>query len=194
MMLKLRRSGSPDAGSPEVAPAPGLWRVGIVDWIGKHPVLERRRTEFGLWWGNRTPRERRLLMALGGAAVLVLLIAGIYRPLSDARAQAVADIHTYEVLAAQLRIAGPELARLRAMDRSASPAIVTSSAASFGLAISRLDPQEDLIRVTLQDADFTKLVQWLVQLETASTLRLADVRVDRGPNPGIVNAQIALRR
>ncbi len=193
-MLKIRRSASPHLNVPEVAPSPGLWRLGIVDWIGKHPVLERRRTQFGLWWGNRTPRERRLLMVLGGTALLVLLIIGIYRPLSEARAEAIADIHTYEVLAAQLRIAGPELARLRSMDRSASPGIITSSASTFGLTINRLDPQGDVIRVALQDAAFTQLVQWLVQLETTSTLRISEIRVDRGPNPGIVNAQIALRR
>lgn len=193
-MAKIRRSSSPEPDTAAVAPAPALWRVGIVDWVGKHPVLERRRTEFGRWWGNRTPRERRLLLALGGTALLLLLILGIYRPLSDARAQAIADINTYEVLTAQLRVAGPELARLRALDRSASPAIVTNSAASFGLTIGRLDPQEELIRVTLQDTDFTKLVQWLVQVETTSTMRLAEIQIDRGPNPGIVDAQVTLRR
>jgi general secretion pathway protein M len=182
-----------DRRSPRVAPSPALWRLGIVDWVGKYPVLERRRTEFGLWWGNRTPRERRMLVALASTLALVLMIMAIYKPLADNRARAIADIHTYEVLAAQLRIAGPELARLRAIDRSASPATVTSSASSFGLAISRLEPQEGMIRVSLQEADFAKVIQWLVQLETATTLRVSQVRMDRGRGPGFVNAQITLK-
>ena len=184
---------TPAADAPAVEPSPALWQLGIVGWLGRFPILERRRTEFGLWWGNRTPRERRLLMALAATAVLVLLLFAIYRPLSEARARAVADIHTYEVLAAQLRIAGPELARLRAIDRSASPGTVTSSASSFGLVVSRLEPQENMIRVTLENADFTKVMRWLVQLETTSTLRVSEIRIDRGPQPGIVNAQIGLR-
>lgn len=179
--------------APRVSPSPALWRLGIVDWIGKYPVLERRRTEFGLWWGNRTPRERRLLIALAGTGTLVLLIMAIYRPLADNRAKAVADIHTYEVLAAQLRIAGPELARLRAIDRSASPGAVTSSAASFGLTLGRVEPAEGMTRVVVQDADFTKVIQWLVHLEGTTNLRIWQVRMDRRPAPGIVNAQIVLK-
>jgi general secretion pathway protein M len=192
MTINIRRFIS-DRRSPAVAPSRALWRLPIVDWIGKYPVLERRRTEFGLWWGNRTPRERRLLIALAGTAALLLVVLAIYKPLADTRARAVADIHTYEVLAAQLRIAGPELARLRAIDRSASPATVTSSASSFGLTVSKLEPQPGFIRVSLQNADFTKVIQWLVQLETSSTLRVSQVRMDRQNVPGIVNAQITLK-
>ena len=192
MTINIRRFIA-DRRSPRVAPSPALWRLGIVDWIGKYPVLERRRTEFGLWWGNRTPRERRLLIVLAGTATLLLLVLAIYKPLADNRARAIADIHTYEVLAAQLRIAGPELARLRAIDRSASPTTVTSSASTFGLTVSRLEPQEGFIRVSLQNADFAKVIQWLVQLETTSTLRVSQVRMDRQATPGIVNAQITLK-
>lgn len=192
-MLNIRRFRSSETSSPRVSVTPALLRLGIVDWIGRFPVLERRRTAFGLWWGDRTPRERRLLVALGSTALLVLIVFAIYRPLSDARARAVADIHTYEVLAAQLRIAGPELSRLRAIDRSASPATVTSSASAFGLNISQLSPQGDVIRVSLQEADFTKIIQWLVQLESTTTLRVSEVRLDRRPSPGLVNAQIALK-
>ena len=190
-MLQIRRLSS-QSSAPEVAPSPALWQLGIVSWIGRFPVLERRRTEFGLWWGARTPRERRLLIALAGTAAILLIIVGIYQPLRDVRARAVADIHTYEVLTAQLRIAGPELARLRAIDRSASPAIISSSASSFGLALARIEPREGLVRVTLEDADFTKIIQWLVQLESTSSWRVSSIRADRQAIPGIVDAQIAL--
>ena len=192
-MLQIRRHPS-QSSAPEVAPSPALWQLGITSWLGRFPVLERRRTEFGLWWGGRTPRERRLLIALSGTAALVLVIFGIYQPLRDVRARAVADIQTYEVLSAQLRIAGPELARLRAIDRSASPGIVSSSASAFGLTLARVEPQDGLIRVTLEDADFTKIIQWLVQLESTTTLRVSNIRVDRQPTPGIVDVQIALGR
>ena len=192
-MLQIRRLSS-ESSAPEVAPSPALWQLGIVSWLGRFPVLERRRTEFGLWWGARTPRERRLLIALAGTAAILLIIAGIYQPLRDARARAVADIHTYEVLSAQLRIAGPELARLRAIDRTASPGIISSSGSAFGLTLARVEPKDDLVRVTLEDADFTKIIQWLVQLESTTTLRVSNIRVDRQATPGIVDTQITLGR
>jgi general secretion pathway protein M len=191
-MIRLRRFFA-DRRAPRVAPSPALWRLGIVDWVGKYPILERRRTDFGIWWGNRTPRERHLLIVLAGSATIVLLVFAIYRPLADTRARAVADIQTYEVLAAQLRTAGPELARLRAINRSASPATVTSSASSFGFTPSKVEPAEGMIRVIVQDADFTKVVQWLVHIETTTHLRISQARMERRPTPGLVNAQIVLR-
>ena len=192
-MLQIPRFSS-RSSAPEVAPSPALWQLGVVSWLGRFPVLERSRTQFGLWWGARTPRERRLLIALAGTAAILLIIGGIYQPLRDGRARAIADIHTYEVLSAQLRIAGPELARLRAIDRSASPAIISSSASAFGLTLARVEPQDAVVRVALEDADFTKILQWLVQLESTTTLRVSTIRVDRQATPGIVDAQIALGR
>jgi len=182
-----------DRRAPRVAPSPGLWRLGIVDWVGKYPVLERRRTEFGLWWGNRTPRERRLLIALAASAALALSIMAVYRPLADARARAVADIQTYEVLAAQLRISGPELARLRAIDRTASSATVTSSASTFRLTPTRVEAANGMVRIAVRNAEFTSVIQWLVHLETTTNFRVSQVRMDRGPAPGVVNAQIMLK-
>lgn len=178
--------------APRVAPSPALWRLGIVDWVGKNPILERQRTSFGLWWGARTPRERRLLIVLSSTATLALLIMAVYRPLADIRTRAVADIRTYEVLAAQLKIAGPELARLRAIERSISPTILTGSASSFGLT-PRVEPAGRNLRVTVQDADFTKVIQWLVQVETTTNLRVSQVRMERGSAPGIVNSRIMLK-
>ena len=190
-MLRVNRLWGPRPEDTGVAPAPrGTFLMAA---LARYPVLAQRRSDLVLWWGNRTPRERRLLMALGGTALLVLLVMAIYRPLADARARAVADIRTYEVLAAQLRIAGPELARLRAMDRSAAPALVTRTSSVYGLTIGRIEPAGGALRVTLQNADFTQLVQWLVQLETTSTLRVSSIRIERTAAAGLVNAQIALK-
>ena len=190
-MLRMNRLWGPRSEDTGVAPAPreAAW----VDALARYPALARRRGEIASWWGNRTPRERRLLTALAGTAVLVLLLLAIYRPMAAARAQAQADIRTYEVLAAQLRIAGPELARLRAMDRSAAPALVSRTAAGYGIAIGRVETAGGAVQVTLQNADFTQLVQWLVQLESTSTLRVSSIRIQRTAAAGIVNARIALK-
>lgn len=182
------------ARAPDVRRSPALWRSGIVDWIGRHPIVERQRTAFGAWWGNRTPRERLMLLALAGTAATALIIAGIYRPLSAARARAAADIATYQVLAAQLRVAGPELARLRAIDRGASATTVASSASGFGLNVTPTDAGGGEVRLLVRDASFIRLVEWLVQAEGTTTFRISEVRIDRAPQPGIVNAQVTLRR
>ena len=174
-------------------PSAALWRSGITEWLGRLPVLERPRSAFGRWWGDRSPRERRLLVALAVTLTVAAVIAGIYRPLSAARARAYADIRTYEVLAAQLRTAGPELARLRAIDRSGSPTLATSSASSYGLAFRQLPPAGGVTRLAFDQVEFTRLVQWLAQLENTTTLRIAELRIARRPESGMVSAQVGLR-
>ena len=174
-------------------PSPALWRSGIVEWFSRLPVLERPRSAFGAWWGGRSPRERRLLLVLAGTLGVAAVIAGIYRPLSNKREQALADIRTYEVLAAQLRTAGPDLARLRAIDRSGSPALITGSAAGFGLTPRPLPAGAGVTRVAFDRVEFTRLIQWLAQLENATTLRITELRIERRPEPGMVSAQIGLR-
>ncbi|CAA9517454.1 MAG: hypothetical protein AVDCRST_MAG39-2285 [uncultured Sphingomonadaceae bacterium] len=174
-------------------PSPALWRSGITEWFGRFPVLERPRSAFGRWWGDRSPRERRLLVALAATAAVSLLIAGIYRPLAATRARAAADIRTYEVLAAQLRTAGPELARLRALDRSGSPAAATGSASSYGLQFRQLPSADGVTRLQFDGVEFARLLQWLAQLETTTTSRVVELRIDRRPEPGLVSARVGLR-
>jgi type II secretory pathway component PulM len=180
-------------GWEKVRLAPALWRSGFIELVGRYPVFERKRTEWGLWWGKRSPRERRLLLALGGTAALAGIVTGIYQPLAASRASALAGIHTYEVLISQLRTAGPELSRLKNLKRGAAPAYVSSSARSYGLTVSGLQGTGGSVAVSFQNADFVKVVQWLAQVENESTLRLMNIQVVRRQVPGMVDVKLVLR-
>lgn len=184
---------APATGWAKVRLAPALWRSGFIELVGRHPVFERRRTEFGLWWGKRSPRERRLLLALGGTAALAGIVTGIYQPLAEARASALADIQTYEVLISQLRTAGPELSRLKNLKRGAAPAYISESARSYGLTVAGLQGTGGNVAVTLQNAEFVKVVQWLAQVENESTLRLMSIQAVRKQAPGMVDAKLVFR-
>lgn len=181
------------SGWAKVRLAPALWRSGFIEMMGRYPVFEQRRTQFGLWWGERSPRERRLLLALGGTAALAGIVTGIYQPLAEARASALADIKTYEVLISQLRTAGPELSRLKNLKRGAAPAYVSSSARSYGLTVASLQGSGGGVVVTLQNAEFVKIVQWLAQVESESTLRLSNIQMVRKQVPGMVDARLVFR-
>ncbi len=191
-MTEALRADKP-TGWGKVRLAPALWRSGFIELVGRYPVFERKRTEWGLWWGKRSPRERRLLLALGGTAALAGIVTGIYQPLAASRASALADIHTYEVLISQLRTAGPELSRLKNLKRGAAPAYVSSSARSYGLTVSGLQGTGGSVAVSFQNADFVKVVQWLAQVENESTLRLMNIQVVRRQVPGMVDVKLVLR-
>lgn len=174
-------------------PSPALARAGVTDWFGRYPAVERARSRAGEWWARRSPSEQRLLIALGCVLALTILVAGVYRPLAAARAQAAADIRSYSALVQQLRVAGPDLQRLRARQNGDPQAILTGSAPGFGLTLASVRLEGPLVRATVANQDFSRLVQWMAQVETISGLRLADVRVTRAASPGLVNAEIAFR-
>lgn len=184
---------APATGWAKVRLAPALWRSGFIELVGRYPVFEERRTQWGLWWGKRSPRERRLLLALGGTAALAGIVTGIYQPLAEARASALADIQTYEVLISQLRTAGPELSRLKNLKRGAAPAYVSGSARSYGLTVAGVQATGGSVSVSLQNENFVKVVQWIAQVENESTLRLMSIQVVRRQAPGIVNAKLVFR-
>ncbi len=155
-------------------------------------VVRRWRTDALGWWRGRSPREQALLAALAAVSLLALYLVGVYAPLQGVRRQAVRDIGAYQALNAQLRVAGPTLAGRAGVARGASATVITGSAAELGLNIRRLDPEGQRIRVVLEDVPFETLMRWLDRLERDRGLRLATLRVERRPTPGLVNAQIVL--
>lgn len=179
--------------APPARPGPALWRSGVADWFGRYPAVERARSRAGEWWADRSPSEQRLLLAFACVAALALLVTAVYRPLSEARAAALADIRTYETLAAQLRTAGPDLARLRTVQGGEPQTVLTTSASGYGLQLANLRRDGPLLRAEIADADFARVVQWLAQMEGTSALRLAEFRATRSARPGLVNVQLAVR-
>ncbi len=64
------------------------------------------------------PRPTAWPAALAALAVLALLVTLVWRPLQAARATAIADIHAYEAVSAQVRASGPRLAQRAAQSRA----------------------------------------------------------------------------
>jgi general secretion pathway protein M len=77
------------------------------------------------------PRERMMLGVLGALLLAAVLVFGVIKPLQSARAEALADIRTYETLTARIRAAGT----LGAVDTEAARArprqVVSSSATAL---------------------------------------------------------------
>lgn len=144
------------------------------------------------WWGERSERERILLAALGAVAAVALVLLLIVRPLQAARADALADIRTYETLSARLRAAGPGIGRTPYGDGSLSAA-VTGSAATAGLTVQRLDPEGGQTRVVIADASYDAVVAWLAELDRGG-VRIEEVRIERRPAAGMVGAQVLVGR
>lgn len=155
------------------------------------PTLDAGLSRSDSWWQARSPRERSLLTGLAVLLGALLLVYGVVKPIQGARAEALADIRTYETLNARIRAAGT-LSAVKPQRRTGAPgAIATQSAAAFGVALTTT-PSAGGTQVTVGDASYDSLVRWLADMTTTSDLRIRRVTIQRLSVPGHVTAQLEL--
>src|SRR5205085_11242429 len=104
-----------------------------------------------LWWQGRTPRERTLLLLLGGIAAAGLRWLAVLRPLGEARENAAQRRRLAEASLPSIRSDAAEIASLqdqrRNLPRSAEPMqAVSSSAAAAGFALRTIEEQPAGVR------------------------------------------------
>lgn len=142
---------------------------------------------------NLSARERALLLLV---LPLVLLLAGWrfgWVPLEALRESREAEIATWRLVAEAASAAstgpGPEAAPV---DAAPFAARVTSSAEAAGLSLSRLEPEGDRLRVTVEEAPFAQVVLWISDLEAEQGVLLAAIEMDRRTAPAAVSARLLL--
>lgn len=158
-------------------------------------ALRRRLDEAGVWFRARSPRERILICAMAVLLVGYGLFEFVWRPVSAIREDAAAEIVRLERAMAALRAVDPGAEAGPASPGSGLPpsTAVTRSAATLGLGIRRLEPDGGGLRVSLDEASADVILAWLALLETDHGLRVATIRMDRRPAPGLVTAEIGLK-
>lgn len=157
--------------------------------ITRLPALDAALIRFDAWWAGLSRREQVLVSVLGALLLGAILVFGVIKPLQSARADALADIRTYETLTARIRAAGT-LTTTQSPRRQGPPAqVLTSSATAFGLAVA---PQAipGGVRVVIADASYDSLMAWLADLSVSSDLRVKRLALQRRPTPGRVSASV----
>jgi general secretion pathway protein M len=156
------------------------------------PAIAPLRSGMARWLDARSSRERWALVALALVMAAALFVTLVWRPIEAARTAALADIERYDRIAARLRVAGPDVARMAAARAGTPSTTITESATKAGLTIQRIEPQGANIGVTLDAAGFDALVGWLAGLERDAGMRVVDLKLERRPDPGVVSAQVTL--
>lgn len=160
--------------------------------IRRHlPTLDAALIRFEGWWGGLSRRERVMFGVLAALLAGVVLVYGVVKPLQSARAEALADIRTYETLTARIRAAGTLGASSAAPRRQGAPAqVVSSSATSFGLVAAPEAIPGGGVRATVADGTYDSLMAWLADLAATSDLRVRRVSIERRPAPGRISAVV----
>ncbi|WP_315764285.1 type II secretion system protein GspM [Sphingomonas sp. Y38-1Y] len=156
----------------------------------RDPRLDAAIARFEGWWATLSQRERVLLTVLGLLIAGAALVYGVIKPLQAARAEARADIRTYETLSARIRAVG-KLQPQTAQRRTGSPVEIVQAAAQAQALSVAVEPQGGGVRAVVSEGDYAKVVGWLADLSRSSTLAVTSARIVRRPNAGMVEAQVS---
>ncbi len=143
------------------------------------------------WYAGRSRREQVLLAGLGVLLVGAVLWLLVLRPLLDARAASVARIAAYEEVMVRVRTAGPPGPMVAGLDGPLETAIPTQ-AATFGV-VPTVTMDGEAAIVTVSEGRYDSLIPWLSALEASGAV-LSSVELQRGSQPGAVNATLRVER
>lgn len=144
------------------------------------PAADAALARLSAWWDGLSPRERVLVGTLGALLAVAVLVYGVVKPLQAARADALADIRTYETLNARLRAAGPNL-KAAAPQRTGPPAeLVSQAATAHGFQVqATAAPAGAGVAVTAAGVPYDAALAWVADVERSSTLRPSRVVLTR---------------
>jgi general secretion pathway protein M len=143
------------------------------------------------WYAARSRREQIMLAFLGGLLIVAALWLLVLRPLLDARAASVSRIAAYEEVMVRVRTGGPPGASVAPLEGPLETAIPTQAAA-FGI-VPTVAMEGEVATVTVSEGRYDSLIPWLAALESSGTV-LSSVELQRGSQPGAVNATLRVER
>ncbi|HQZ45427.1 MAG TPA: type II secretion system protein GspM [Usitatibacteraceae bacterium] len=151
------------------------------------------------FWTARSPRERAALRWAAAVAAALLVIAFAWLPMERARARIAAQLPPLRASVVAMRAQAAEAAAIRALPapRAATATSLANLVASGALAqgipggrLTALDARR--VRLTAEDASWTRLVAWLATVGPAHGLVVEEATIDALPAAGRVRADVVL--
>ncbi len=155
------------------------------------------------WWDALAPRERLMVSAAGGFALVALVMMGVLRPLAAARLAAETELADKQVVLADIeRVAarfGPRAAGAAATQPSGESLVVlvdrTTRSGGIAAYLKRNEPDGQTgIRLRFENAPFDELVAWLGEIQASQGVGVVSATADPGEAAGRVSANIQLAR
>lgn len=148
------------------------------------------------WWSDRSAQERRLLIAAAGLTVLFAAFQFVLQPLWLLRVEARATHDAAMAMLADVEAAAASIQSLRgAARRTDVPvrAVVGTSAREFGLAVTRLQPAENIgLDIWLESADPAALFRWIAALGERYGIAVVRASLQASEDGPAVRAQLTL--
>ncbi|MCB5227245.1 type II secretion system protein M [Alishewanella sp. 16-MA] len=150
------------------------------------------KQRFFQWWYGLASREQRLVLIAVPLVILGVFYWLIWQPLHQAKQQNVVALQQMQQQLIALQQAKP---LLQLGDTSPERVggslaqIISNSARSFNIRVSRMQPQNDQLQLVLDDIAYAQLLPWLHQLQYQNAVRLVSLDIGVTDKPGIVRVR-----
>jgi general secretion pathway protein M len=146
--------------------------------------------ELETYWQNLKPNEQLLLKCAAAIFTLFVIVMLIIRPLNNKIEKAEKALVQQQELAhfvkqSAAKIKGSGQGKVAASGSLSQ--IINASSRRAQINISKMQPKDDTLRLTIESVEFNKLMPWLESLVEQSGLTISAIDINRGAEPGMVS-------
>lgn len=141
------------------------------------------------YWRSLKEQEQQLIMVAGGIFVVFVFVMGIFRPLNNAIDKAKKSYVTQQELLVwvdesivKLKAAG----NTQAISNQNISQVVNSTRSRYRITISKMQPNDNSLRLTLDSVEFNQLIEWLDELVNQHGLRVENLDLSKDDKSGFV--------
>ncbi|CAM4287660.1 type II secretion system protein GspM [Pseudoalteromonas byunsanensis] len=142
------------------------------------------------YWQSLKDQEQKLLIVAAVIFAIFVLVMGIFRPLSAAVEDAERDKLRQQELAAwvsssmdKLKSSAPGAKPMQAGNLSA---LVNRTRNQYQINISKMQPSDQALRLTIDSVEFNKLIAWLDELSNKYGVKIDSLDLAQDSSPGYV--------
>ncbi|MDX3772728.1 type II secretion system protein GspM [Chromatiaceae bacterium AAb-1] len=143
------------------------------------------------WWYGLQVREQQLVMLASAVLAAGVFYWLVWQPVhqqhqrqQQALLQAQQQLHQLQQALPQLRQAGSATRTGGSLAQ-----IISNSARTHGIQVSRMQPQNEQLQLVLEDVSFEQLLQWLYQLQYQHGVNLINLDLSESGKSGIVRVR-----
>ena len=158
------------------------------------------QSSIGQWYEAKSRSDQTVINLVGALFIFSIVLLGAWQPIrnnnSEQQSRYVNELTLTEWIALNKnRLRTLSNSSLTQADTSSAVARITNAANQNKVTLDRLQPESDgSVSISLQNQSFTKVVRWLVQLETQQGLTVLRLGIDKGSKTGEVSGQVRISR
>ena len=151
------------------------------------------------WWNQSSSRDQIYLLVCGICLAIFIMYMGIYKPVSGMRdtqlqrnQSQLGALERVKQMAAQWK----EISQSGATSSGPSlDSVVQASLSNNGVRATSIDGSgRSGVRVRVDEAPFENVAAWLYELEIVKGLRISDLSVASGKQPGSVAVNLRVKK